>query len=859
MTSQSEVALELLDVVRTDPRRALRRAEELLASDLTDHVRSIVARAAGLAARSAATLDDSIGFFEASVAAGHAAGDHELVAEAQLSLAGSRAIAGDLDGALTSLDDRPPGLPANLQRRFEFQQATILARTGFGARALDIYDRLLPGFRADDDGYFTALTLMNCGRIRLELADVDRARRDLEEAHDLYVRAGSDVAAAYVLHNLGELSIVTGDLCEALDRLQQSRDELARLTNTPWEPDVTRGEALLEAGLFEEAERLAERLIELMGDSGLRLDRAEARLLLARARLGMGDSAGSHRAAMSAADEFAQQGRSRWRTQAHLAALRAEPIGGDPDTIEHRVDALVAELMSAGLVVQSAEALAEGVVRLSLAAPERGAALLSRLHRLPNPTRIELRMFVAYADAFHRTAIGNRRGAFRSIESAVRLAQRHRLSLGATELRVSGARHTGHLAQLGLRLALDGTDHRLVFRYSELDRAASLRSRPVRRPRRDEDRRAVAEIRSLARAVDNADPADAPAAERRLRRATRRFQELERLRRPGEEREIPAVPRLADVRRHVGDRLLLSMFVVGDRLRAQAIRADRTRLVDLGGLDEWANTFERLRARAAVQARRADQNDAGGAGGIDEVDARLAACLRDDAEIILAPPPRLVDAPWCLLPSCRAVPTSIVPSAHMALRPARVVAVQPHVTVAAGPGLDHADLEATSVADVWASDVLVGDDATTSRVLDGLGNSDIVHVACHGRHRRGNPLMSELSLADGPLLVADIEEQPEVAPIIVLSACHSSASDVYGNETMGTVTALLGAGAACVIAGIGLVPDDDSTAALMTALHHRLREGAPVAHALHQTYADQAGPATALYQCYGSSASVRPV
>jgi CHAT domain-containing protein len=229
----------------------------------------------------------------------------------------------------------------------------------------------------------------------------------------------------------------------------------------------------------------------------------------------------------------------------------------------------------------------------------------------------------------------------------------------------------------------------------------------------------------------------------------------------------------------------------------------------------------------------------------------------------------LQSLPWSVLPSRAGRPTTVTPSATLwAATPDRPPgdrsAAARSVLVAAGPGLPGAGAEAAAVAAIHGSTALVPPASTVSAVLAALRDGSLVHLAAHGRLRADNPLFSEIRLADGPLVVYDIERLPAVAHTVVLAACDVGRSAVpAGGELLGLSATLLAAGTAQLVASVLPVPDAE-TAPLMVAFHRLLAAGTPAAAALataQQRLAD-AEPASlaaaAGFVCIGSGRPAAP-
>jgi CHAT domain-containing protein len=127
---------------------------------------------------------------------------------------------------------------------------------------------------------------------------------------------------------------------------------------------------------------------------------------------------------------------------------------------------------------------------------------------------------------------------------------------------------------------------------------------------------------------------------------------------------------------------------------------------------------------------------------------------------------------------------------------------------------------------------LTGQDATVARTLAALDGASWGHLACHGTFRADNPLFSHLSLADGPLTVADLPSLRQPPGLLMLSACDLGLSAVHpGDELQGLAASLLALGTRTVIASLGPV-DDATTLALTADLYRRLRAGTSPASAL---------------------------
>ncbi|MEV5020133.1 CHAT domain-containing protein [Streptomyces sp. NPDC053780] len=145
--------------------------------------------------------------------------------------------------------------------------------------------------------------------------------------------------------------------------------------------------------------------------------------------------------------------------------------------------------------------------------------------------------------------------------------------------------------------------------------------------------------------------------------------------------------------------------------------------------------------------------------------------------------------------------------------------------------------------------VLEGDAARVPRVLRELDGAALAHIAAHGTFRADSPLFSSLRMADGPLIVHDLERLDRSPYRIILSCCDTARfASVGADELLGLVTALLPLGTAGVVACSAPV-NDAAVVPLMLTLHKGLDAGLSLAEALRDARA--ALPGDAVHQATG--------
>ena len=199
---------------------------------------------------------------------------------------------------------------------------------------------------------------------------------------------------------------------------------------------------------------------------------------------------------------------------------------------------------------------------------------------------------------------------------------------------------------------------------------------------------------------------------------------------------------------------------------------------------------------AAVRSRQA-RADLGGC-------LRIAAAHRTGS---------LITVPWALLPGAAGRPVTVAPSAS-SWHAARARRPEPpgdstRVLLVAGPGNERGVPEVQQIAAMSrAATVLTDAAATPAAALAALPTADLAHLAAHGHHQSDNALFSGLELTGGPLMGYDLHLLARTAPMVVLSSCDLGLHDVRpGDESLGMVSALLGAGTSTVVASVCRVAD----------------------------------------------------
>jgi hypothetical protein len=281
------------------------------------------------------------------------------------------------------------------------------------------------------------------------------------------------------------------------------------------------------------------------------------------------------------------------------------------------------------------------------------------------------------------------------------------------------------------------------------------------------------------------------------------------------------------------DTVLVELVEVGGQVHGLVTGHGRVRRVPVGSATDAAKAvdFALFSLRQAARGRRT---------ALDAAGARLQRALLGSAldgvgesRVVVSGTSALQGVPWGLVPALAHRPVTSTPSARLWLRARDARAEGDRRVMLVGPGLGSGGGEVPAVAaqDPQA-EVLDGADATVAASLTALDGAALAHVAAHGQFREDSPLFSSLTLADGPLLVHDLQGLRRPPHRVVLSACESGVMAPVGDqELLGLAAALLSMGTAGVVSSLAEV-DDAATVEVMVALHASLRAGGGLGEAL---------------------------
>jgi len=137
--------------------------------------------------------------------------------------------------------------------------------------------------------------------------------------------------------------------------------------------------------------------------------------------------------------------------------------------------------------------------------------------------------------------------------------------------------------------------------------------------------------------------------------------------------------------------------------------------------------------------------------------------------------------------------------------------------------------EITALFDPDASTCATGDEATLGFLHRHAPDATHLHLACHARGGLFDAGDAAIELASGPLPAGELPAITRLTTrLVVVSACQSAQATMGGllQSEFSIASALLAAGAACVIASLWPV-DDLASALLMTRLYQQLQGATP--------------------------------
>ncbi|WP_158847759.1 CHAT domain-containing protein [Saccharothrix deserti] len=864
-------ANEAADLAFSDPVRARALAEAARASANGDVEPVAVAeQALGLASLSVGRLTDAERHLRAAIGTADGAGLDASAAKARGVLGYVLTLTGRISEGLREMDRAMPLLRGPAAARLLMQRAVVLTETGrFDDAAAGFSDALDTLRRAGGDDLIEATIRNNRSILLARLGDWRGAEEDLRRAEEVFTATGHSGRTAMVYQNRGLAATVRGDIPAALSAYDEAARRYRAAGTDQGLLPIERAEVLLSVRLVAEARQATTAAVADYARRRNAVDLVQARLLLAKIALVEGDPKAALREARRAGRSASRQGRPGWAALAGYLVLRARWDLGLRDAATLRSGTrTVAALTATGWVVAALDARLI-VARLAMELGRQAVARreLTAATRAGRAGPAEVRARAWHALALLRLNADDRHGADSALRAGVRVLDRFRAGLGATELRAHASGHADELTGLGLRLAVESGRAESVLRWVERRRACALRLPPARPP---DDVELAADLARLRQVVvdlataTSRDPLPLLRRQAELEEAVRdRARHAAGVLMPGAD----ALPSAASLGAALGRAALVEYLDVAGRLYAVVVVDGRVRLHELTAVSDVERRLGELRfglRRLAYELGSAASFTALVDRAAHRLDAELLEPLRPfigDRPLVIVPTGPLHEMPWPILPSCLGRPVSVAPSAALWHRAATAEPTcDGRRVVVSGPDLPHAAAEVAALARRYPeARRFTGRTARVDDVITALDGAELGHIAAHGRFRADNPLFSELRLADGPLTAYDLERLARPPRRIVLSACDSGRSAVHpGDEVLGLASVLLALGTTTLIATAVPVPDRASRP-LMLRFHRLLDDGLSPSRALAEAQRALSGQgppanrvATIGFVCYGA-------
>ncbi len=166
--------------------------------------------------------------------------------------------------------------------------------------------------------------------------------------------------------------------------------------------------------------------------------------------------------------------------------------------------------------------------------------------------------------------------------------------------------------------------------------------------------------------------------------------------------------------------------------------------------------------------------------------------------------------------------------------PARLLALAPFSDSAPGQALPFSGRLLTRLARTTDGEFFTGPRASRAALRHGIAHAGVLHLATHATADLANPTASALTLADGPVTLADLFSLPLPPRLVVLSACQTGVGRIGGASESATSLSwgFTYAGAGSTLATLWRV-DDAATATILDRFYRHLLAHSPKSAALH--------------------------
>ena len=835
----------LLALAISQPAAALTTAFRVLAGTPSPRESSIAHHAVAIVERDRGRIAESVRHGRAALRTGRGAG-RGREAEVRATLGTTFLFAGETAKALAQLNRALELTSAAARPRVLHLRGSAYWLLGRYADALDDLLTSVDLSRQRGDQLWEGRALGVSGDVLRALGDADASEAAYRAAEEVLTEIGHDIEVVNAIHGRALAALQRGDVVGALAGIEQARKRYRAYGVDPVEQLVDYANALVSARLTTEARVVIDHALE-RDDFGP-VWRGD--LLICSTRVALLEQSWdrARERATEAESLFRAHRRTRWAARATLLTVeagysllrpdpsRADPTPSSPAAFSELV--VRARRVVARLRDLQDPSLTEALLLLAQITRDAGRSRSSRMaleeasrsRRVGTPLARAAGWLAAALLAHQR---GDRRALLLACRRGLDAVDEHRRVIGDLELRALATGYGLELAHLAAAAAVEAGNARALLWWVERWRSTSLVSTPAR-PDDPELGRDIAALRDVTRRL-SADGDVGLARDRvRLEAAVRvRYRQLRA------EGAAAAGPDVGNLLKGLGDTVLLDLVLVHDTLCAVTVADGRATMCRLSSFVEASRQAEygRFTLRRAAYGRPVD---------LEAVGARLQQALLGDTlrpewsrrSVLVVPSASLLTVPWGLLPAFRGTAVMVAPSITMWQRARRVreqseVTTRGPVALVTGPGLSTHQGEVT---DLWSlhadATVLRGAEATVEAALEALDGARLGHIAAHGTFRSDAPTFTSLALADGPLMIHDLDRLRRPPKSLVLSACDSGGLQAIGaDEALGLVTSLLAIGTSGVVASVTPV-NDAATMVVMRTLHTTVAAGGSLAEGL---------------------------
>lgn len=850
-------AEELLPLAISQPDVAAASALEILAGRPSHRDRSLAHHAIAIVERDRGRTDVALRHARSAVRAAHRAGpDRE--AEVRATFGTTLVFAGRTSQGLGQLE-RALGLSTGPARHrvLHLRGCTFGLLGRYDDAVRDLTEAAELSHRAGDR-LWEGRALGSRGDVRRAMGDSTGSSVDYAAAEAVHLEIGEVLEATMSARNRALVALQRGDVVHALTLMEQAEERYRAAGVDPVEQLVDHAEALLTARLASEAEHMLD--AALARDDLAAVWRGDLLLASSRAAMLQEEWDVAVERARAAEATFRSHRRHRWAARSNLLALEAS-YAAEQHARESAEGVSALPRPSLPDLLERTRALLRTLRRLDDPAVPEALLLLAQVAGDTGHLRMRSRALHEAADRRHDGAplpraaawlarallaeqVGDRRALRHACRRGLDAVDEHRSLIGDLELRSLATGYGLELVSIAIDDAVRAGDARAVLWWADRWRATSLTGPSATPPDDEVLATQVSALRDVTRRLTlQGEEAHLVRERSRLEASVRnRYRQL---RAESSDSPGPDLHRLGEL---LGETVLVYILVVRGVLHTVTVADGRARLRRLGDLTaaEREASYARFALRRAAYGRVVD---------VDRAGRQLQDALLGDPDpawsrqsVLISPAANLLTVPFGLMPVFRDTAFVVSPSTALWARaqeqhgPGRTQGGTAHVALVTGPGLSTEQREVTELRRLHAdATVLGGDEATVERTLEALEGAHLAHLAAHGDFRGDAPLFSSLMLADGPLMVHDLDRLRRPPRAVVLSACDSGGVHPIGaDEALGLVSSLLAIGTRSVVASVNPV-NDVATARVMTHVHAAVAAGCSLAEGLHAARLAAAG------------------